>query len=247
MRGGYAPSLYGSCGVQLGDVMSSFRVESDMPGSKAFAEGRPSFSFYRSFGKRAFDIMFALFLIPFVAPVVLGLAVMVWAQDGAKPLFTHRRVGRNGAEFWCWKVRTMVPDAQERLEAHLAADPDAAAEWAAERKLTNDPRITRAGRALRRTSLDELPQLLNVLRGDMSFVGPRPVPEAELELYGHNRAAYEALRPGVTGLWQVSGRNDVAYAERVRMDVEYLRDHGFLKDLGIILRTAGVVLRPTGK
>lgn len=227
--------------------MSSFDAGSDMTGGDAFADDGAGGSLYRIIGKRVFDILFAIALAPLILPVIALLGIMVWSHDGAAPLFSHLRVGRGGKPFRCWKIRTMVPEAEKRLIAHLEADPDAAAEWAAERKLTNDPRITRAGAVLRRTSMDELPQLWNVLRGDMSFVGPRPVPEAELELYGHSRAAYEALRPGVTGLWQVSGRNQVTYAERVAMDVEYLRTHDFPGDLAIILRTGGVVLRPTGR
>jgi lipopolysaccharide/colanic/teichoic acid biosynthesis glycosyltransferase len=141
----------------------------------------------------------------------------------------------------------MVPDAAEQLRRHLERDPEAAAEWAATRKLSQDPRITRLGDMLRRTSLDELPQLWNVLRGEMSFVGPRPVPEDELQMYGAARSAYCAMRPGITGLWQISGRNDISYAERVKLDTEYLRRMSPGLDLSIILRTALVVFRPTGR
>lgn len=141
----------------------------------------------------------------------------------------------------------MVPDAAERLQRHLAENPDAAIEWRETRKLTRDPRITQLGALLRKTSLDELPQLWNVLRGDMSFVGPRPVPDDELELYGSARGAYEQMRPGITGLWQVSGRNDVLYAQRVALDVDYLRRMSLGLDLWIMLRTALVVVKPTGR
>jgi exopolysaccharide production protein ExoY len=202
---------------------------------------------YASMGKSLFDFVFALALTPFVGLVVLILCVMVYLQDGRNPLFGHKRVGRNGRVFRCWKIRTMVPDAEARLADLLNSDPDAAAEWAEFQKLTHDPRIMSVGDTLRRTSLDELPQLWNVLRGEMSFVGPRPVTVPELDRYGTSRAAYCAMRPGITGLWQVSGRNEVTYAERVALDVEYLYRMSFGTDIGIIARTAGVVLKPTGK
>lgn len=202
---------------------------------------------YRSFGKRIFDILFALALLPAVGLTVLLLSAFVYAHDRSFPLFGHARVGRGGRMFRCWKIRTMVPDAETRLAAYLNLNADAAAEWEAERKLTDDPRITRIGDIMRRTSLDELPQLWNVLIGEMSFVGPRPVTADELDKYGISRAAYCAMRPGITGLWQVSGRNDVSYAERVALDVDYLRRISFPVDLSIIARTAGVVVRPTGK
>ena len=202
---------------------------------------------YRDLGKRLFDLTLALAMVPFVGLLVAVLAAAVWASDGAKPFFGHMRVGRDGRMFRCWKLRSMVPDAQERLAACLESNPTAAREWAVYRKLSNDPRITRLGDFLRRTSLDELPQLWNVLRGEMSFVGPRPVTPDELEMYGAQRTAYWAVRPGITGLWQVSGRNDVTYDERVRLDGEYLRQMSFAADLGIVLRTARVVVRPTGR
>jgi lipopolysaccharide/colanic/teichoic acid biosynthesis glycosyltransferase len=202
---------------------------------------------YRSFGKRIFDILFALALLPAVGLTVLLLSVFVYAHDRSFPLFGHARVGRSGRMFRCWKIRTMVPDAETRLAAYLDLNAVAAAEWEAERKLTDDPRITRIGDIMRRTSLDELPQLWNVLIGEMSFVGPRPVTADELDKYGISRTAYCAMRPGITGLWQVSGRNDVSYAERVALDVDYLRRISFPVDLSIIARTAGVVVRPTGK
>lgn len=203
---------------------------------------------YEAFGKRAFDLCLAVALTPIVAPVVLMLAFAVWASDGGRPFFGHRRIGRSGRVFLCWKLRSMVPDAEARLAGHLSADPEAAAEWAVFHKLTDDPRVTRLGDFLRRTSLDELPQLWNVLRGDMSFVGPRPVTRDELDdHYGAARAVYNALRPGITGLWQVSGRNDLDYAERVSLDVRYAASIAFVRDVWIILCTAGVIVRPTGR
>jgi lipopolysaccharide/colanic/teichoic acid biosynthesis glycosyltransferase len=156
-------------------------------------------------------------------------------------------VGRNGRAFRCWKIRSMVHDAEARLAELLETDLAAAEEWETYQKLDDDPRIMPLGDVLRRTSLDELPQLWNVLRGDMSLVGPRPVTAPELERYGASRSAYCAMRPGITGLWQVSGRNEVTYAERVALDVEYLRKMSLRLDVRIMLQTAGVVLRPTGK
>jgi len=203
---------------------------------------------YVAFGKRCFDFALGLAILPIVVPLIGLLALVVWLNDGAAPFFGHRRVGRDGRAFLCWKIRTMVPEAETLLRMHLADDPSAAAEWRAFRKLEADPRITPIGDFLRRTSLDELPQLWNVLRGDMSFVGPRPVTEDELEqYYGSIRAAYNAMRPGITGLWQVSGRNALSYDQRVALDLSYLRRLSLALDLLIMLRTAGVVMRPTGR
>ncbi len=229
--------------------MADIRYERNFSGGEAMAVGRVAApaSRYRSFGKRGFDILLALALLPVVGLSVLMLCALVFAHDRKFPMFGHGRVGRGGRMFRCWKIRTMVPDAESRLAAYLEENADAAAEWEAERKLTDDPRITRIGDVMRRTSLDELPQIWNVLIGDMSFVGPRPVTADELDKYGLSRAAYCAMRPGITGLWQVSGRNEVSYAERVALDVDYLRRMSFPTDVSIIARTAGVVVRPTGK
>ena len=203
-------------------------------------------SFYTRFGKRALDLTIALLLVPLIAPVVLVLALMV-RRDGGAALFGHRRSGRNGKAFKCWKIRTMVPDAERRLLAYLRENPEAAAEWARDHKLENDPRITRLGNFLRRSSLDELPQLWNVIRGEMSLVGPRPIVRSELHKYGRARGAYLAMKPGVTGLWQVSGRNDVSYDERIAMDLRYADSMSMGSDLMIIAKTAGAVLDRTGK
>lgn len=197
--------------------------------------------------KRALDIVLSLVGIVFVVPVVALLAALV-ARDGGSPFFGHMRVGRDGKPFKCWKLRSMVIDAQERLDKLLASDPEAAAQWKEQRKLDDDPRITRFGQFLRRSSLDELPQLLNILKGEMSFVGPRPVPRSELdENYGHNKVVYERMRPGLTGQWQVSGRNDVSYAERVQMDIDYFHSMSVWNDLKIIAQTVLAVLNRTGK
>ncbi|KIC18768.1 sugar transferase [Leisingera sp. ANG-DT] len=205
-----------------------------------------SAGFYPSFGKRAFDIGFALLLLPVLVPVILVLWAIVRC-DGSAGFFGHTRVGRGGKPFKCWKLRSMVVDAEARLQAHLDAHPAAAAEWARDHKLADDPRINRLGRILRKTSLDELPQIWNVLKGEMSFVGPRPIVTKELEKYGRSVPAYLAQKPGITGLWQVSGRNDISYDERVALDVAYLTRRSFRTDLKIIARTSLAVLGSTGR
>lgn len=200
----------------------------------------------RSRAKRGFDLLVSAVLLVLLAPVMLVLAILV-RLDGGPAFFGHPRVGRDGRTFACLKFRSMATDSQALLDALLAADPAARDEWAATRKLRRDPRITPIGRFLRNTSLDELPQLLNVLRGDMSLVGPRPVVQAELDQhYGPAAASYLAVRPGMTGLWQVSGRSDVGYADRVALDVAYVRRPSFRNDLSILLRTVLVVARGSG-
>lgn len=195
--------------------------------------------------KRLVDVVLSLMLLPMIAPLVLFLCILV-SRDGGSGLFGHARVGKGGKTFKCWKIRTMVPDAQERLEALLEADPIARAEWEKDRKLRNDPRVTPLGAFLRKTSLDELPQLWNVLKGEMSLIGPRPVTESELTMYGKFADVYMLLRPGVTGLWQVSGRNDVSYQERVELDVHYYNRVSLWLDLQILSKTAYSVIGRTG-
>lgn len=202
--------------------------------------------FYPRFGKRAFDIAFALLLLPVLVPVILALWCIVRC-DGGPGFFGHTRVGRNGKPFKCWKVRSMVVDAEARLQAHLDANPEAAAEWERDHKLTDDPRINRLGHFLRKTSLDELPQIWNVIKGEMSFVGPRPIVTKELPKYGGRVSAYLVQKPGITGLWQVSGRNNISYDERVALDVAYLSCSSFFKDLAIIGMTASAVVSRTGR
>jgi lipopolysaccharide/colanic/teichoic acid biosynthesis glycosyltransferase len=200
---------------------------------------------YSTIGKRLLDIAIVLTSMWILVPVILVCSAITML-DGKSPFFGHRRVGRDGVEFRCWKVRSMVADAEVRLAAHLKADPVARAEWEATRKLKNDPRITRFGRFIRKTSLDELPQILNVLLGTMSIVGPRPIVRDELTLYGRHTNSYLQLRPGITGLWQVSGRNEVSYDERVAFDREYNATLSFFRDIAIIWRTVRVVLARSG-
>lgn len=209
-----------------------------------FSQGEASF--YRERGKRVFDLTLGALMLLAAAPILLGLMLLV-SLDGGKPVFAHIRVGQGGRMFKCLKIRSMRQDAEAQLAAILASDPVAAAEWAADHKLSNDPRVTRIGAFLRRSSLDELPQLWNVLRGDMSLVGPRPVTEAEIDRYGAAAADYLTLKPGLTGPWQVDGRNDISYDDRVALDVAYARNHDLRRDFNIVLRTGLSVLKLTGR
>lgn len=200
-------------------------------------------SFYSRFLKRPLDLVAVILTAPIVLPLVIILALVILGH-GEKPFYTQSRVGRSGRSFRLWKLRTMVDDADQRLAEYLAADPQAKAEWDLTQKLKNDPRITRTGHFLRKTSLDELPQLWNVFRGDMSLVGPRPMMLEQAQLYPG--ADYYHLRPGVTGLWQISDRNDSTFAARATYDARYAAELSLAGDVTIIAKTVGVVLRCTG-
>jgi undecaprenyl-phosphate galactose phosphotransferase len=195
--------------------------------------------------KRIFDVFLALILLVVLAPVVLALSLLLCIEGGS-PIFAHERVGRGHRLFACYKFRTMLPDAERRLADLLANDMEARSEWEREYKLRNDPRVTSLGKFLRKTSLDELPQLWNVLLGDMSLVGPRPVVQDELARYGAAVDDYLSLRPGITGLWQVSGRNHTTYAERVAYDQYYARNWTPWLDVRILFRTVWVVIARDG-
>jgi Undecaprenyl-phosphate galactose phosphotransferase WbaP len=193
--------------------------------------------------KRALDLMIAVTVLVFASPLMIALAVAVRLSDRGPALYKQTRIGRGGRPFTCYKFRSMVTDADARLHALLARDPVAAEEWRRDQKLRNDPRILGSvGRFLRLTSLDELPQLINIIRGDMSLVGPRPIVPSEIERYHTLYRYYTAVRPGVTGLWQVSGRNDISYAKRVRLDAAYARKWCLALDLWILARTVPAVL-----
>ena len=196
--------------------------------------------------KRSFDLVLGSTICLALAPVFLGIALMILALDGRPVFFAQRRIGRNGRPFACFKFRTMVPDAQRRLQALLESDPAARAEWQRDQKLRHDPRISRSGAWLRRTSLDELPQLINVIRGEMSLVGPRPVVEDELRRYGALAPFYLKIRPGLSGLWQVSGRNDIDYGRRIELDCRYVRNWSPLWDVALLLATVRVVFSRRG-
>ena len=199
--------------------------------------------FYRRFFKRCFDVLVILLVAPVALPLVAVLAFLI-TRDGGPAFYSQRRVGRNGELFRFWKLRSMVVDADQRLEAYLAHDPEARIEWNTTQKLKNDPRITPVGRLLRKTSLDELAQLWNILRGDMSLVGPRPMMPEQERLYPGR--AYYALRPGLTGFWQISDRNTVSFAARATHDTLYAQRLSFVTDLFVLIMTAWVVLRGTG-
>jgi exopolysaccharide production protein ExoY len=192
--------------------------------------------------KRVIDIILAVSGIVLLAPLLIICFVVTVVTSPGPALFRHRRVGFNGKYFDCLKFRTMATDAPERLRQLLESDPAAAAEWAADRKLRHDPRVTVIGEILRKSSLDELPQLFNVLRGDMSIVGPRPVTEEELVRYSSAIGAYLACRPGITGLWQVSGRSTTTYKKRVACDTFYARKWSMALDAKIVIVTLPALL-----
>lgn len=198
---------------------------------------------YRLFFKRLVDIFLVVASLPFVLPFI-GLFALVISRDGHSPFFLQERVGKDGRRFTMWKFRTMVPNAESMLERHLEENPEARAEWNSKQKLSHDPRCTPIGRILRRTSMDELPQLINVLVGDMSLIGPRPMMPSQQALYPG--AAYYKLRPGMTGSWQVSARNESEFADRAKYDDSYHRELSFLGDVSIFAKTLRVVLRGTG-
>jgi len=195
--------------------------------------------------KRVFDIVLSFVLLLLLTPVLFTISCLVML-DGGPALFAHKRIGRGGNKFSCLKFRTMVQDADGVLEKYLRENPAARREWAQDQKIKHDPRITRIGRILRSCSLDELPQLLNVISGDMSLVGPRPIVDAEVEKYRTDYEFYCAVRPGITGLWQVSGRNDISYDERVYLDSWYVRNWSVWNDIVILILTVPTVLFRSG-
>jgi exopolysaccharide production protein ExoY len=196
--------------------------------------------------ERFVEIPICLVALLFLAPLMLVIAAIVRLHDGGPALFGHVRVGKDGRRFRCLKFRSMAPDAEDRLAALLRSDPQAREEWRRDHKLRNDPRVTNIGRFLRKSSLDELPQLFNVLLGEMSLVGPRPIVAAEITRYGRFYARYCSIRPGVTGLWQVSGRNEVDYRRRVALDLLYIKRRNLPFYLWILLATVPAVLTRRG-
>jgi lipopolysaccharide/colanic/teichoic acid biosynthesis glycosyltransferase len=198
---------------------------------------------YRNLLKRMFDVAAIVVAAPIIVPLVAGLAIAV-TRDGGSAFYTQQRVGKDGRHFRMWKLRSMVSDADARIADYLAANPEAKREWDSTQKLKRDPRITAFGHFLRRSSLDELPQLWNVLRGDMSLVGPRPMMLMQQSIYPGS--AYYAVRPGITGFWQTSGRNKTTFEARAAFDTEYEAKLSFFSDVQILLRTVSVVSRGTG-
>lgn len=196
--------------------------------------------------KRGLDIAVSATALFLLLPLMLLVAAAIWATDRKPPIFRHTRLGRDGRSFGCLKFRSMVTNGDAVLAAHLATNAKARDEWQETHKLTHDPRVTAIGHILRKTSIDELPQLWNVLRGEMSLVGPRPIVQAEISRYGQALATCFSVPPGLTGLWQVSGRSDTSYAERVALDLDYARSWSLRRDIVIILRTVPAVLGQRG-
>ncbi len=195
---------------------------------------------------RAFDLLVALAILLVALPFLLLLALAIKITDPGPLFFVHNRIGFQGRQFGCLKFRSMRVDGDKLLKAHLAGNPAARAEWNETQKLRNDPRVTPVGAIIRKLSLDEFPQLINVLRGEMSIVGPRPIVDSEVERYGEFFSYYKAVRPGLTGLWQVSGRNDTSYNERVRLDVSYVAQKSLAFDMVLIIKTVPAVLLSRG-
>jgi len=196
--------------------------------------------------KLGFDVGAAVLALLMLFPLLGLVALIVKLWDGGPAFFRHPRIGQNGRTFSCWKFRTMVVDSDDVLRRHLVANPEAAQEWEQTRKLKKDPRITSIGLVLRKSSVDELPQLLNIIKGEMSFVGPRPIVSAEVRKYGPYIADYLRARPGLTGVWQVSGRNDTDYQTRVELDRTYVQNWSLRRDLLIIAKTVRVVIATRG-
>ncbi len=226
--------------MQLNDLGENFdRV--CVPAGLVAVKPRPGF--YRNHAKRLIDVLAVIVGLPFVVPLIALLALLLVMQ-GARPFYTSARVGRAGRTFKMLKLRTMVDDADDLLEAYLATNPSARAEWSSTQKLKDDPRITRLGRFLRKSSLDELPQLWNVLIGDMSLVGPRPMMPSQRSIY--EGLAYYRMRPGMTGFWQISDRNECGFEKRAEFDADYDDHVSLTTDATILLRTLAVVAKGTG-
>jgi exopolysaccharide production protein ExoY len=223
---------------------AGMRALEPRPWDEIPSQAVPPASLYDA-AKRVLDIASVMVLAVVFAPLILAIVVLM-RREGGPIIYKHRRIGRNGRAFECLKFRTMVPNAEQVLRELLESNPAIKAEWVRDHKLRCDPRVTRVGRFLRRTSLDELPQLWNVLRGEMSLVGPRPVVREELLRYGRNVRAYLSAKPGITGLWQIKGRNDTDYRRRVALDTYYVRNRNLGLDFYILLQTTRVVLGGSG-
>ncbi len=246
------PHVLGDCGLAR-----SGQLDLEVHSDRSLAKGQNNSALFQSHTgdliegaapvggrlKRIFDILIATTTLLLMAPIFLTIALLIVLTMGRPVFFVQKRVGFNRKSFGCLKFRTMVTNANERLAAHLLNCPQAARDWAENQKLAHDPRVTPLGQILRKSSLDELPQLINIIRGDMSCVGPRPVLEEELSRYGLNAREYIRARPGLTGMWQVNGRNSTTYAHRVKYDRYYVMRWSFLLDLGILVRTIPAVMK----
>jgi exopolysaccharide production protein ExoY len=226
--------------AQIGDKCSQKmpRVVSNAVPTRSARLGR--------IGKRGIDISVSSISILLLLPLLGLLCAAVWLSDGRSPIFKHRRIGRNGIGFSCLKIRSMVSDSDAVLRRHLEQNAEARAEWAQNHKLVDDPRVTALGQFLRKSSLDELPQLFNVLRGEMSLVGPRPIVDAEVTRYGEAFAQCFSVPPGITGLWQVSGRSEIGYSERIALDLRYAQGWNLGRDVAILFKTVPAVLFQKG-
>lgn len=224
-------------------MSSDFSDTTERSSSKVIVPTLPQSGPYKLGLKRVLDLILVLLSLPIVLPLIAVLAFFV-ARDGGPAFYSQKRVGRGGRIYRIWKLRTMVTDAETSLSAYLAGHPEAAAEWALTQKLKQDPRITKVGCILRKSSLDELPQLFNVIRGEMSLVGPRPMMPDQVEMYPGR--AYYSQRPGITGSWQVSERNQSSFADRARFDTDYVANMSFANDVRLLFATVRVVLNGTG-
>ncbi|MFT4184964.1 MAG: sugar transferase [Rhizobium sp.] len=216
-------------------------ISADLTASRAAASHVASDSI-----KRCVDVILAGGALIILSPMIMMVMAILLLTQGRPIFVAHRRIGKHGVLFPCLKFRTMVTNGEDVLARHLKANPELRAEWNATRKLKDDPRITPFGRLLRKNSVDEIPQLLNVLRGEMSLVGPRPIVSSEAELYGVYFTDYMKVRPGLTGLWQVSGRSDTSYGTRVELDTRYVAERSFWGDVMIMVRTIPAVLSSRG-
>jgi Undecaprenyl-phosphate galactose phosphotransferase WbaP len=232
--------------ILASDTCSFPQTRSSKPARSSHIASQPAECFRYRMIKRCLDIFLVLAISPVAVPLGAAVALLVALDSPGPVFFSHRRIRRGGAFFSMWKFRTMCVNSTEVLENYLAKNPEAREEWSHTHKLRDDPRVTAVGEFLRRSSLDELPQIWNVLRGDMSLVGPRPIVAAEVERYGEYFDHYCRVKPGVTGLWQVSGRNKVSYNERVKLDATYVDNWSLLHDMGILLRTGPSVANQDG-
>lgn len=224
-------------------MSADFSEAQERSNSRALVQTIPQNGPYKLGLKRVFDVVCVVMCLPFVLPLVAILALLV-KRDGGPAFYTQERVGRGGRIYKIWKLRTMVVNADGSLNDYLASNPEAAAEWALTQKLKKDPRITSFGSILRKSSFDELPQVFNVLFGQMSLVGPRPMMPEQVDMYPGR--AYYSERPGITGSWQVSKRNESSFADRARFDTDYLANMSFAKDVKLLLATIHVVANGTG-
>ena len=200
--------------------------------------------FQYKFYKRLFDLIFSIIFIVILTPIFIGISLLVKASSRGEIIYNQERLGLNKKKFACKKFRTMHPEADDILKKILSENPDIKKEYLTSFKIKDDPRITPIGKFLRITSLDELPQLINVLRGEMSIVGPRPIVKEEIPKYGNAIKKVFSVKPGMTGLWQVSGRNKLSYEKRVYLDLKYAKERTLLMDMRILIRTIGVILFP---